>query len=115
MIRNRKNRCCMHIRNSYIRNMYKILALSKKKSEVCLSLATNNKCKTVGDKLDAFCGKSRHTYLSENYLIDSSYRNITLSEPLECERSKYKYIIFEKNKQRDHDYATNYAKLMILL
>jgi len=37
-------RWCMHIRNSYVRNMYKILATLKKKSEVCLSLANDNKC-----------------------------------------------------------------------
>jgi len=72
----------MHIRNSYIRSMYNILALLKKKSEICLSLAINGKCKTIGDKLGAFCGKSRHTASSENYFIDSTYRNITLSEPL---------------------------------
>jgi len=50
--------------------MYKILALLKKKSKVCLNLPTNDK---IGNKLDAFCGKSRHTALSENYLIDSTY------------------------------------------
>jgi len=73
----------MHIRNSYVRNMYKILATLKKKSEVCLSLANDNKCKTIDDKLRAFCGKSRHTTLSENYFIDVTYRNITKSQSLE--------------------------------
>jgi len=38
-------RWCMHIRNNYVRNMYKILITLKKKSEVCLSLAT--KCSTT--------------------------------------------------------------------
>jgi len=49
---------------------------------VCLSLATNDKCKTISDKLDAFCGKARNTASPENYFIDSTYRNITLSELL---------------------------------
>jgi len=31
----------MHIRDNQIRNMYKMLAVLKKKSEVCLSLAIN--------------------------------------------------------------------------
>jgi len=35
-------------------------------------LATNDKCKTIGDKLGAFCDKSRHTASSENYFIDST-------------------------------------------
>jgi len=73
----------MHIRNSYVRNIYKILALLKKKSEVCLSLANDDKCKTIEDKLNAFCGKSRHTASSENYFIDATYRNITESQCLE--------------------------------
>jgi len=76
-------RWCMHIRNSYVRNMYKILAILKKKSEVCLSLAKDNKCKTIDDKLRALCGKSRHTTSSENYFIDATYRNITESQSLE--------------------------------
>jgi len=70
----------MHIRNNYVRNMYKILATLKKKSEVCLSLAT--KCSTTDEKLRAFCGKSRHTSSSENYFIDSTYRNVTSSQSL---------------------------------
>jgi len=73
-------RCCMHIRDSHIRNMYKILAVLKKKSQVCLSLA--NKCSTIDEKLRAFCGKSRHTSLSKNYFIDSIYHNVTSSQPL---------------------------------
>jgi len=71
-------RCCMHIRDSYVRNMYKILVVLKKKSEVCLSLA--NKCSTIDEKLRVFCGKSRHTASSENYFVDSTYRNITSSQ-----------------------------------
>jgi len=73
----------MHIRNSYVRNIYKILALLKKKSEVCLSLANDGKCKTIEDKLSALCGKSRHTASSENYFIDATCRNITESQCLE--------------------------------
>ncbi|KYN08276.1 hypothetical protein ALC62_00741 [Cyphomyrmex costatus] len=42
-------RRCTQIRDSYVRDMYKILALLKKKSEICLSLAT--KCKTIDEKL----------------------------------------------------------------
>jgi len=48
-----------------------------------LSLANDNKCKTIDDKLRAFCGKSRHTTSSENYFIDATYRNITESQSLE--------------------------------
>jgi len=48
---------------------------------VCLNLITNDKCKTIGDKLDAFRDKSRHTALFENF-IGSTYHNITLSELL---------------------------------
>jgi len=76
-------RWCIYIRNSYIRNMYKILALLKKKSEVCLSLANDEKCETIDDKLCAFCDKSRHTASSENCFIDATYRNITESQFLE--------------------------------
>jgi len=95
-------RSCMHIRNSYIRSMYNILALLKKKSEVCLSLATNDKCKTIDDKLGAFCGKSRHTASSENYFIDSTYCNITLSRTFDNERgrSKYKCITFDRTNKK---------------
>jgi len=42
---------------------------------MCLSLATNDKCKKIDDKLDAFYGKSRHTASSENCFSDSTYRN----------------------------------------
>ncbi|KYN17581.1 hypothetical protein ALC57_10130 [Trachymyrmex cornetzi] len=73
-------RRCMQIRNTYVRDMYKILALLKKKSEVCLILAT--KCKTIDEKLTAFCGKSKHTASSENYFIDGTYRNIFSSQVL---------------------------------
>ncbi|KYN07689.1 hypothetical protein ALC62_01337 [Cyphomyrmex costatus] len=73
-------RRCTQIRDSYVRDMYKILALLKKKSEVCLSLAT--KCKTIDEKLCALCGKSKHTASSENYFIDSTYRNISSSQIL---------------------------------
>jgi len=76
-------RWCMHIRNSYVRNIYKILALLKKKSEVCLSLANDDKCKTIEDKLSAFSSKSRRTASSKNYFIDATYRNITESQCLE--------------------------------
>jgi len=76
-------RWCMHIRNDYVRNIYKILTLLKKKSKVCLSLANDDKCKTIDDKLRAFCGKSRHTASSENYFIDVTYCNITESQSLE--------------------------------
>jgi len=65
----------MHIQNSYVRNIYKILTLLKKKSEVCLSLANDDKCKTIEDKLSAFCDKSRHTASSENYFIDAKPRS----------------------------------------
>jgi len=61
--------------------VYKILALLKKKSEV--SLANDEKCRTIDDKLRAFCGKSRHTASSKNYFIDTTYRNITESQSLE--------------------------------
>ncbi|KYN05738.1 hypothetical protein ALC62_03324 [Cyphomyrmex costatus] len=73
-------RRCTQIRDSYVRDMYKILALLKKKSEVCLSLAT--KCKTIDEKLCAFCGKSKHTASFENYFIDDTYRNIPSSQIL---------------------------------
>ncbi|KYM96060.1 hypothetical protein ALC62_13287 [Cyphomyrmex costatus] len=73
-------RRCTQIRDSYVRVMYKILALLKKKSEVCLSLAT--KCKTIDEKLCALCGKSKHTASSENYFIDGTYRNISSSQIL---------------------------------
>jgi len=47
---------------------------------VCLSLAT--KCSTIDEKLHAFCGQSKHTASSENYFIDSTYRNIISSQSL---------------------------------
>jgi len=68
----------MYTWDNYVRNMYKILILLKKKSEVCLNLSNDNKCKTI--KLRAFCGKSRYTASSENYFIDTTYRNITESQ-----------------------------------
>ncbi|KYM97819.1 hypothetical protein ALC62_11486 [Cyphomyrmex costatus] len=71
---------CTLIRDSYVRDMYKILALLKKKSKVCLSLAT--KCKTIDEKLCALCGKSKHTASSKNYFIDGTYRNISSSQIL---------------------------------
>ncbi|KYN12142.1 hypothetical protein ALC57_15686 [Trachymyrmex cornetzi] len=71
---------CMQIRDKYVRDMYKILDLLKKKSEVCLILAT--KCKTIDEKLIAFYGKSKHTVSSENYFIDGTYRNISSSQVL---------------------------------
>ena len=70
----------MHIRDNYIRNIYKILASLKKKSEVCLTL--NTKCSTIDEKLDALCGISRHTASSENYFMESTYHNATLRESL---------------------------------
>ncbi|KYN19387.1 hypothetical protein ALC57_08282 [Trachymyrmex cornetzi] len=73
-------RRCMQIRDKYVHDMYKILALVKKKSEVCLILTT--KCKTIDEKLIAFCGKSKHTASSENYFIDRTYRNISSSQVL---------------------------------
>ncbi|KYN06294.1 hypothetical protein ALC62_02786 [Cyphomyrmex costatus] len=62
---------CTQIRDSYVRDMYKTLALLKKKSEVCLSLAT--KCITIDEKLGALCGKSKHTASFKNYFIDGTY------------------------------------------
>ena len=53
----------MQIQDKYVYDKYKILALLKKKSEVCLTLAT--KCKTIDEKLVALCGKLKHTALSE--------------------------------------------------
>ena len=67
----------MQIQDKYVYDKYKILALLKKKSEVCLTLAT--KCKTIDEKLVALCGKSKQTALSENYFIDGKYRNISSS------------------------------------
>jgi len=63
-----------------LRSQYKILATFKKKSEVYLSLANDNKCKTIDDKLRAFCGKSKYITSSENYFIDSTsyYRTIVI-------------------------------------
>ncbi|KYQ54057.1 hypothetical protein ALC60_07036 [Trachymyrmex zeteki] len=66
-----------HYQCLQIRDMYKTLALLKKKSEVCLSLAT--KCETIDKKLCALCNQSRHTASSENYFIDSTYRNVSSS------------------------------------
>lgn len=59
--------------------MYKVLALLKKKSKVCLTLATE--CSTIDDKLHALCDISRHTASSENYFIDT-YCKITSSQLL---------------------------------
>jgi len=78
-------RLCMHIRNNYIRNMYNVLAVLKKKSEICLTLVS--KCCGIDEKLDALCGISRHTALSENlyfveYFVDSTYRNTILKKSL---------------------------------
>jgi len=70
----------MNIRNNYIRNMYNVLAVLKKKSEICLILV--NKCCGIDEKLDALCGTARHTALSENYFVDSTYRNTILKESL---------------------------------
>ena len=69
----------MQIRDRYVRNMYKILVLLKKKLEVCLTLAT--KCKTSNEKLVTLCGNSKHTTSSENYFIDGTY-NISSSQIL---------------------------------
>ena len=74
-------RWSMHIRNNYIHNMYKILAVLKKKAEVHLTLVTE--CLTIDDKLHALCGISGHTASSENYFIDSTYsEQFTSSQPL---------------------------------
>jgi len=73
-------RWCMHIRNNYIRNMYNVLAVLKKKSEICLTLVS--KCCGIDEELDALCGISRHTASSENYFVDSTYRNTILKESL---------------------------------
>ncbi|XP_036140365.1 uncharacterized protein LOC118644830 [Monomorium pharaonis] len=64
-------RSSLYIRNNYIHNMYKILAVLKKKAEVHLTLVTE--CLTIDDKLHALCGISGHTASSENYFIDSTY------------------------------------------
>lgn len=68
----------MNIRDNYIRNIHKILTVLKKRSETCLTVV--GECCTVDDKLRALCGISRHTASSENYFINSTYHNITLSE-----------------------------------
>jgi len=73
-------RWCMHIRNNYIRNMYNVLAVLKKKSEICLTLVS--KCCGIDEKLDALCGISRHTASSENYFVESTYHNTILKESL---------------------------------
>jgi len=83
--------------------MYKILVLFLKKSEMCLSFTTNDKCKTIGDKLDAFGGKSRHTASSENYFSDSTYRNFIRTFSNERKKSKYKLLLIKG--QKNHDYA----------
>ena len=46
-------RWCIHIRDSYIRNMNKMLTLLKNKSETCLTAFAE--CSTVDDKLCALC------------------------------------------------------------
>jgi len=103
----------MHIRNNYIQNMYKILVLLKKKIR---SFAINDKCKTIGDKLDTFCGISRYTASSENYLIDSIYRNITLSKLLVNVKDQNTNILpLIEGQTKNYNYATNYVKLMIHL
>lgn len=54
-------RWCMHIRNSHIRKIYKMLTLIKKKSEVNLTLVAE--CSTIDEKLRALCGISKHSLM----------------------------------------------------
>jgi len=77
-------RWCMYVRRSYIRNIYKMLALIKKKTEERerASLTQIEKCSTVEEKLDALCGESSHTASSENYFIDSTYQHVIPKESL---------------------------------
>ena len=94
--------------------MYKILALLKKKSEVCLSLTT--KCKTIDEKLHALCDKSRHTATFENYFNNSIYRNISSLQHLVMNvDSQITNVLFLIEAQtKNHGYATRiYVKLMI--
>lgn len=74
----------MHIRTIIFAKYTKRLTLIKKKSEVIL-LAEKilvAECSTIDEKLHALCGISKHTASSENYFIESTYRNIISSEPL---------------------------------
>jgi len=71
-------RWCFNIRDTFVRDMYKILAKLKNRSETCLSVAAE--CITVDDKISAFCGISRHTASSENYFVDSTYCDINSSK-----------------------------------
>ncbi|KYN15986.1 hypothetical protein ALC57_11765 [Trachymyrmex cornetzi] len=73
-------RWSLHVRNSYIRNMYKILAILKKRSEVHLTLVTD--CLTIDDRLHALCGISRHTASTENYFASMYHDKLVSSEPL---------------------------------
>ncbi|KYM98806.1 hypothetical protein ALC62_10474 [Cyphomyrmex costatus] len=83
-------RWSLHIRNNYIRNMYKILAVLKKRSEIHLTIVTD--CLTNDDRLHALCGVSRHTASSENYFFGSTYHTLTSSESLVTNMAGYKYI-----------------------
>jgi len=44
----------MNIRDNYIRNIYRMLTLLKKKSEICLTVV--EECSTFDDKLRALYG-----------------------------------------------------------
>lgn len=73
-------RWCIFVTNDYIRNISKILALLKKKSEICLPLV--NEYSTDDERLHALCGKCKYTASSENYFAESMYRKIISSESL---------------------------------
>jgi len=85
----------MNIRDNYIRNIYRMLTLLKKKSEICLTVV--QECSTFDDKLHALCGVSKHTSSSENYFIDSSYHNIissktSITKPLIKEKTRIENV-----------------------
>jgi len=85
----------MNIRHNYIRNIYRMLILLKKKSEICLTVV--EECSTFDDKLRALCGVSKHTASSENYFIDSSYHNIissktSITKPLIKEKTRIENV-----------------------
>ena len=62
-----------------------------------MNLTLVAKCSTIEDKLDALCSESRHTASSENYFIDSTYHNVTSSEPLNTKEEVLNILPLIKN------------------
>lgn len=104
-----------------------MLALIKKKAEVSLILVTE--CSAINKKLQALCGISRHTASTENYFIDSTYRDETLSEsfvmnakgqvvnmlPLLEEKAKKSWLCNTSCKTNNPFLISRYQKFLVTI